>query len=184
MKYPSVIALLLVIIAAGCGQKAVTKTDAKDQGTQQKETQQTQQTKAPDKIVLQKVESVDSKEMKQAIEKDNVFRDILFDYDKYNVADSYKSVAKEAASWLQKNPSARLLVEGHCDERGTNEYNMALGDRRAKAVKDYLAALGVSSKRVETISYGEEKPACSHQSEECWTKNRRAHLVLLSDAKK
>jgi len=85
---------------------------------------------------------------------------------------------------MTKDSSAILSIEGHCDERGTNEYNLALGDRRAKAVKDYLVSLGVPSSRIETISYGEEKPLCSAQNEDCWAKNRRAHFVLLKKAGK
>jgi len=82
------------------------------------------------------------------------------------------------------NPDAKILVEGHTDERGTNEYNLALGDRRANAVKDYLVSLGVSSSRIETISYGEEKPLCMGSDEECWQKNRRAHFVVMNKAGK
>jgi peptidoglycan-associated lipoprotein len=81
---------------------------------------------------------------------------------------------------MAKNSTARLSIEGHCDERGTNEYNLALGDRRAKAVKDYLTSLGVASGRMDVISYGEERPACTDQSEACWAKNRRAHFVVLT----
>jgi len=80
--------------------------------------------------------------------------------------------------------TARLSLEGHCDERGTNEYNLALGDRRAKAVKDYLVSLGVASGRIDVISYGEEKPVCKEQSEDCWAKNRRAHFIVLIKAGK
>ena len=76
------------------------------------------------------------------------------------------------------------MVEGHCDERGTNEYNLALGDRRSRAVRDYLVALGIGSNRIETISYGEEKPVCAEKTEECWAKNRRAHFVVLREAGK
>jgi peptidoglycan-associated lipoprotein len=114
--------------------------------------------------------------------KEGMFKDIHFDYDKYNVKDEYKPELKSVASWITKNSGTKLSVEGHCDERGTNEYNLALGDRRAKAVKDYLVSLGVPSSKVETISYGEEKPLCTEQTEECWAKNRRAHFVVLGKA--
>jgi len=184
MKYFGIVALLLIIITSGCKQNIVAKPDAKEQGAQQKEMQQPQQTKAPQKITEQKVESIDSKDLQPKQATDNLFSDILFAYDRYDIGDSGKPVAKAVAAWLQKNPAARLLIEGHCDERGTNEYNLALGDRRAKAVKDYLAALGIAAKRIETISYGEEKPLCTQQTEECWSKNRRAHFVVLQDIKK
>jgi peptidoglycan-associated lipoprotein len=83
-----------------------------------------------------------------------------------------------------KNSAVKVLVEGHCDDRGTNEYNLALADRRAKAVRDYLVALGTAPERVEMVSYGEEKPSCKEQTEECWAKNRRAHFVILREAGK
>jgi hypothetical protein len=73
------------------------------------------------------------------------------------------------------------LFEGHCDERGTNEYNLALGDRRAKAARDYLIALGIAANRIEMLSYGEEKPLCTEETDECWAKNRRAHFVILKE---
>ena len=116
--------------------------------------------------------------------KEGMFEDVLFDYDKYDVKESYKAEMQSVAAWMTKNSSATLSVEGHCDDRGTNEYNLALGDRRAKSVKDFLVSLGVPSSRIETISYGEEKPLCTEQSEECWAKNRRAHFVILMKAGK
>ena len=184
MKYIGIIALLLLVIASGCKQAVVAKPDANEQGLQQKEMQQSPQTRVPDKIAEQKVESIDSKDLQSKQTTENMFQDILFAYDRYDIGDSMKPAARSVAAWLQKNPNTRLLIEGHCDERGTNEYNLALGDRRAKAVKDYLSALGIAGKRIETISYGEEKPRCTQQSDECWSKNRRAHLVVLQDIKK
>jgi len=145
-----------------------------------------QQPKAPEKISEKKVESVVSSDITPAYAegKEGMFADILFEYDKYDVKESYKSELQAVAAWMTKNSSTKVSVEGDCDERGTNEYNLALGDRRAKAVKDYLVSLGVLSSRIETISYGEEKPVCTEQSEECWAKNRRAHLVILTKAVK
>ncbi len=182
MKYFGMIAFLLIFISSGCRQSVVTKPE---QLAQQDKSQQTPQIKVPDRIAEQKVESVDSKDLqsKQTTEKDGMFLDILFDYDSYDIGANFKPAAKSVATWLQKNLGARLLIEGHCDARGTNEYNLALGDRRAKSVKDYLAALGIAAKRIETISYGEEKPLCTQQADECWSKNRRAHFVILHDVK-
>ncbi|MEW6214471.1 MAG: peptidoglycan-associated lipoprotein Pal [Nitrospirota bacterium] len=106
------------------------------------------------------------------------FEDIHFDFDKYDIRPDAKPAFQRIASWLLKNPSVKILIEGHCDERGTNEYNLALGDRRAKATRDYLVALGVASGKFEMISYGEERPLCTEKTEECWQKNRRAHFVV------
>ncbi len=117
-------------------------------------------------------------------EKEGLFKDILFEFDKYDVKSDYKSELKSIAEWMAKNSGAKLSIEGHCDDRGTNEYNLALGDRRAKAVKDYLVSLGVPAAKLQTISYGEEKPLCTEQTEDCWAKNRRAHFVVLGKAGK
>jgi peptidoglycan-associated lipoprotein len=107
-----------------------------------------------------------------------VNQDIYFDYDSSAITEYAQVVLAEKAEWLRANPSASAQIEGHCDERGTNEYNLALGDRRANTVKNYLVALGIPAARLRTISYGEEQPADPRQTEEAWAKNRRAHFVL------
>ncbi|MFZ5998727.1 MAG: peptidoglycan-associated lipoprotein Pal [Nitrospirota bacterium] len=106
-------------------------------------------------------------------------QDIHFDFDRYDVRDDAKPVLKELAAFLSNNRAARVIIEGHCDDRGTDEYNLALGERRATAAKEYLVSLGIPSNRIETVSYGEEKPLCTEGTEECWAKNRRAHFVLV-----
>jgi peptidoglycan-associated lipoprotein len=110
----------------------------------------------------------------------NVGDTIHFDYDKSDVRDDDKSVLQRQAAWLQKYPQVRVQVQGNCDERGTREYNLALGARRANAEKEYLVSLGVSSERVDTISYGKEKPVCSDSTEDCWAQNRRGTTVITS----
>jgi peptidoglycan-associated lipoprotein len=105
-------------------------------------------------------------------------RDIFFDFDKYDVRPADKSTLDENAKWLKSNQSALLLIEGHTDERGTNEYNLALGERRAKATRDYLVSLGIDGGRITVISYGEERPTCTDKTEACWAKNRRAHFLV------
>jgi len=107
-------------------------------------------------------------------------KDIHFDFDKYDLRADARDVLKANAAWLKANGSARVEIEGHCDERGTNEYNLALGAKRAQAAKDYLASLGISQARLSTISYGEELPVCKEQNEGCWQKNRRARSVVVS----
>ena len=96
--------------------------------------------------------------------------------------DSDKATLQKQATWLSRYPGVRVTVEGHCDERGTREYNLALGARRANAVKEYLVSLGVSSARVETISYGKERPICTQSDENCWAQNRRGVTVVTSGA--
>jgi peptidoglycan-associated lipoprotein len=105
-------------------------------------------------------------------------RDALFDYDKADLRDDARSVLAANADWLKKFSSVQVLIEGHCDERGTAAYNLALGDRRANAARDYLASLGVDASRIKTVSYGKERPICSDSNEGCWQRNRRAAFVI------
>jgi peptidoglycan-associated lipoprotein len=105
-------------------------------------------------------------------------RDVYFDFDRYDVRSGDKGTLDENAKWLQSNQSALLLIEGHADERGTNEYNLALGERRAKATRDYLVSVGIDAGRITVISYGEERPVCTEKNDACWAKNRRAHFLV------
>jgi peptidoglycan-associated lipoprotein len=105
-------------------------------------------------------------------------RDVYFDFDRYDVRSGDKGTLDENAKWLQSNQSALLLIEGHADERGTNEYNLALGERRAKATRDYLVSVGIDAGRITVISYGEERPVCTEKTDACWAKNRRAHFLV------
>lgn len=98
---------------------------------------------------------------------------IYFDFDKYNVRPDQQGTMKNNASVLQSNASQKIVIEGNCDERGSKEYNIALGDRRAKSAKSYLTNLGISGDRINTISYGKEKPVCTAHNESCWQQNRR-----------
>ena len=112
----------------------------------------------------------------------NVGDTVHFGYDQYNVEDNDKALLGRQAQWLAKYPAVRVSVEGHADERGTREYNLALGARRANAVKEYLVSQGVSAARVETISYGKERPICTESNEACWTQNRRGVTVVTGGA--
>ena len=102
----------------------------------------------------------------------NVGDTVHFDYDKYDINSEDRDVLQRQAAWLQKYPQVRVSIEGHCDERGTREYNLALGARRANAVKEYLVSLGISSARVDTISYGKERPIGLGSNEAAWSQNR------------
>jgi peptidoglycan-associated lipoprotein len=107
-----------------------------------------------------------------------VNEDVYFEFDRYDLLPAAQEVLRKKAEWLQRNPGVPVYIEGHCDDRGTNEYNLALGDRRAESAKSFLVDLGLSSSRLTTISYGEERPIDSDQNEEAWAKNRRAHFVI------
>jgi peptidoglycan-associated lipoprotein len=109
-----------------------------------------------------------------------LLKDIHFDFDKYEVRREDEPILKENAGFLKNNPKMKIQIEGHCDERGTVEYNLALGERRASNTKKYLVSLGIPSDRISTISYGKERPFDKGHHEEAWAKNRRAHIVVLS----
>lgn len=104
--------------------------------------------------------------------------DVFFETDSYVIGPSSRDHLAANASWLSTYPSIVILIEGHCDERNTREYNLALGERRASAVRDYLVFLGIDPERIRTISYGEERPFATGHSESAWSQNRRAHFVI------
>ena len=105
-------------------------------------------------------------------------KDIHFNFDQYVLDSNSQEVLKQNASYLKQNPGVKIEVQGHCDERGTNNYNIALGERRAHTTKRFLVAQGIDSSRINIISYGEEKPVCFDSNEGCWFQNRRAHFML------
>jgi peptidoglycan-associated lipoprotein len=107
-------------------------------------------------------------------------KDINFDFDSAALSETARSILRTNADWLKANSSARIQIEGHCDERGAADYNMALGAKRAQSAMDYLATLGITTSRMSTISYGEEIPVCKEKTDECWAKNRRARFVITS----
>jgi peptidoglycan-associated lipoprotein len=109
-----------------------------------------------------------------------LLKDIHFDFDKYDIRPGDTEILKENGTLLKKYPKVKIQIEGHCDERGTVEYNLALGERRANSTKKYLTSLGISPDRISTISYGKEKPLDPGHNEEAWAKNRRAHTIILS----
>ena len=104
--------------------------------------------------------------------------DVFFAFDKSDLTSESRAILADNAEVLRSNPNATIIVEGHCDERGTEEYNLGLGERRASSVKNYLTSLGISSSRIQTISYGEEKPFEWGHNENAWSRNRRAHFVV------
>jgi peptidoglycan-associated lipoprotein len=105
-------------------------------------------------------------------------KDVYFDYDKYEIRPDAQAVLQANARALGERPGIRFTIEGHCDERGSEKYNLALGDRRANAVKEFLLKLGVSPDRVDTVSYGKERPTCTDHTEACWQQNRKGHFVI------
>jgi len=106
-------------------------------------------------------------------------KDVFFDFDRYDLSSDARTILRANAEWLKSNQAARVEIEGHCDDRGTNEYNLALGAKRAQSAREYLSTLGIAAARLSTISYGEEIPVCKEASESCWRQNRRARFVII-----
>jgi len=136
----------------------------------------------PEPVVEEKEEVVVTEEKEEVVVykvPDVVMQeDIYFDFDKSTLTPTAQDNLLRKAEWLRENPDATVTIEGHCDERGTNEYNLALGDRRAESAKAFLIDLGIDPMRLTTISYGEERPVDPRHTEEAWAKNRRDHFVV------
>ena len=163
---------ILMIFAIGCAKQQVKPPDetAESLKAKQKKTD----------VISEHVYPVEVAEGIPPTEKSLAeFKDVLFDYDKYDIRpDARKVLDSAVAPWLKEHKDVKVLIEGHCDERGTNEYNLALGEKRATAAKIYLITKGIARNRLSTISYGEEKPVCLEHKEDCWQRNRRAHFIV------
>lgn len=169
---------VLVILSAGCSKKS-TKVDTtpsnvmKPVTTNEIEQGEKDQAKGAG-IGENKIQEETVSESKPPLR----FRVVYFDFDSFNIPSSMRDVLAEDARVLKAYPNVKIRIEGHCDERGTTEYNLALGDRRAQSVKNYLTSYGISPNRVSTISYGEEHPVDTGHTEAAWAKNRRAEFNI------
>jgi peptidoglycan-associated lipoprotein len=177
------IAALLVLtvlpFAAACKQKPPTTTQEARPPVTAAKPVETPVPPPPKAAPPTDVEAVDITAMDvETLNKKGYLNDAFFDFDQADLREDARSVLAADAQWLKKHPSVQVLIEGHCDERGTAAYNLALGDRRANAAKEYLVSLGIDASRVRTVSYGKERPFCTESTESCWQKNRRAHLVI------
>ena len=105
-------------------------------------------------------------------------RDVFFAYDSFSISEEGRQALSRDAEWMKSNPGAQLKVEGHCDERGTSAYNLVLGEKRAKSVRNYLVELGVAANHLSVVSYGKERPSCNEHTESCYSQNRRGHVVV------
>jgi len=150
-------------------------------------TTETQVSNPPDFVQPQPQPSVtvetlpnDVEELNRVAEQRGYLQDAFYSFDESTLTTDAQSALTSSATWLKKNSQYNLLIEGHCDERGTEQYNLALGDRRANSAKEYIVALGVDVSRIRTVSYGEERPFDSGHDEAAWAKNRRAHLVIVA----
>jgi peptidoglycan-associated lipoprotein len=163
-------------LSAGCRKKPPTTTESArpPAETPAPETRVAPPPAAQPPAVESNVLSEDLRELNQK----GYLKDAYFDYDKADLRDDARSALAADAEWLKKYRSIQFLIEGHCDERGTSEYNLALGDRRANAAREYLASLGIDGSRIRTVSYGKERPFCTQSTESCWQENRRAHFLI------
>jgi peptidoglycan-associated lipoprotein len=166
--YLAVIVSLGFFVLWGCPKK-----------TEVSSTPETKKEAAPAKEEAKPEQKAETKEesKERAASASAGLQPVYFDFDKSFIRDDSKGVMKANADWLKANPKVTIKIEGNCDERGTKEYNQALGQRRAASAKKYLTDLGISAKRISLISYGKEKPICTDGSESCWQKNRRDDLT-------
>ncbi len=179
----SFVLCLSLAFVAGCAKKAVVKEEA----AAPKETAVQPQAQAAPEVKTKEAPPAPVKERVQEMKKEAAaapqkapyeFVDIHFDFDKYNLRPGDRDILKKHGEWLAKNGDYTVRIEGNCDERGTVEYNLALGERRATEAKKYLVELGIAEKRVSTVSYGKERPLDSGHNEEAWAKNRRDHFAV------
>ena len=170
LMYLPVILLMSIFVLWGCPKKAEVTTAPEPQ-------KEVAPPAEEPKVEAPKPEAAKEEPQERAAAASEGLQPIYFDFDRSFVRDDTKSVMKANAEWLKANPKVKVRIEGNCDERGTKEYNQALGQRRAASAKKYLTDLGISAKRISLISYGKEKPICSEHSEDCWQKNRRDDLT-------
>ncbi len=169
-----------LVLAAACAQKPTQAPEVKPTPAPEatpaptvvKAPEEFPQTKTPEDTTL-------SQDL-AALNAKGYLKDAFFDFDKYDIREDQRSMLTADADWLRKYTSVRVRIEGHCDERGTAQYNLALGEKRANAAKEYLVSLGVDGGRIETVSYGKERPFDPGHDEAAWAKNRRAHFVVIA----
>jgi peptidoglycan-associated lipoprotein len=200
-KHRKMVYFILVLVSfslvfvSGCATKSVVKDEEKQAIAEKKSAAETDAEKAAREKALKEAELREQE--RQLAEKEKAktekgkpasetagispltgFEFIYFDYDKYAISPESRETLKKVADWLNANSKANLIIEGNADERGTAEYNLALGERRANSAKNYLADLGIDKNRISIISYGKEKPVDSGHTEEAWAKNRNAQFVV------
>lgn len=192
-----VLILCVGLLLTGCPKKTVVKEEPSMKKAEEPVTEREKAAKLEAEKELARIREEEAKKAKEKefekslvakkepgiageVFESRLLKDIHFDFDKYDIRSEDAGTLKENAALLVNYPKVKIQVEGHCDERGTNEYNLALGERRANAAKKYLLSLGISTDRISSISYGEEKPLDAGHNEEAWFKNRRGHFVILS----
>jgi peptidoglycan-associated lipoprotein len=180
-----VLILCFGLTMTGCPKKTIVKEEpsvkteepaAKREGEQVKKSEEKTAKEFEKSLVAKKEPGIQGEVLETKL-----LKDIHFDFDKYNIRPGDTEILKENAAFLKNYSKGKIQIEGHCDERGTTEYNLALGERRANSAKKYLLSLGIPADRISSISYGKERPLDPGHNEEAWGKNRRGHFVILSN---
>jgi peptidoglycan-associated lipoprotein len=184
LKIAGIVLLVLslsFVFMAGCAKKEVVKEET----LMAKEEKAAEAQAAEREALAKEQEGAPStlEERERLLQEAAAFGDVYFDYDKYDLKTEARNTLRQHADWLMTNSDFQVILEGHCDERGTREYNLALGERRSESVRDYLINLGIDMGRLTTISYGEELPLDPTHTEEAWAKNRRVHFVVVTEKK-
>lgn len=176
--------LLIFVFLFSCSHKELKKQPISQPVLETSEPAEEKEVEVPEPEVIKPVVETLSEDILSygidELNKMGYLKPIYFDFDKFDIKEEYKSALEENAYFLKQNPSLKVRIEGHCDERGTTEYNLALGEKRATSSKNYLISLGIEEDRIDTISFGKEKPLALCHNESCWWQNRRAHFVIVS----
>jgi len=178
------LALLMTVAVSSCAKKKISSepgTATAEEEAQRRAEEQARQRELERQQDLKEEDLSEESAEQRTVSAKTIFEneDVYFEFDSIRLAPDAQEILVKKAKWLRANPAARITIEGHCDNRGTNEYNLALGEGRAQSARDFLVDLGIRPSRLNTLSYGEERPLDRGQSEEGWARNRRAHFVII-----
>ena len=178
--------IFVAFLAPSCGKKEISSTPVMSEEEARRQAEEEARRREMEKQAAIQEETIQDERLSESekraeirVDRDMFENDdVQFEFDSAKLSMDAQDILRRKAEWLKENPRAKIIIEGHCDERGTNEYNLALGDRRAFSAKSFLVDLGIAASRLTTVSYGEERPIDSHADEDAWAKNRRAHFVI------
>jgi peptidoglycan-associated lipoprotein len=178
--------IFVAFLAPSCGKKEISSKPVMSEEEARRQAEEEARRREMEKQAAIQEETIRDERLSESeraertrVEKDMFENeDVQFEFDSAKLSMEAQDILRRKAEWLKENPRAKIIIEGHCDERGTNEYNLALGDRRAFSSKSFLVDLGIAASRLTTVSYGEERPLDSRADEDAWAKNRRAHFVI------
>ncbi len=178
--------IFVAFLAPSCGKKEISSTPVMSEEEARRQAEEDARRREMEKQAAIQEETIQDERLSESERKErtrverDMFEndDVQFEFDSAKLSMEAQDILRRKTEWLKENPRAKIIIEGHCDERGTNEYNLALGDRRAFGAKSFLVDLGIATSRLTTVSYGEERPLDSRADEDAWAKNRRAHFVI------